>query len=218
MLIEDLGPEARPATTREAAEAAIATHATPTPAGLPRLDEEDLASLPASCLARLDLLRAADRWQDATDITAQLQQLAAIAADRAKYAELPPFGLCHSEFHPTSLHIANDEWRLLDWARAFHGPGLLDLASWQNTVEAPDFAAFDQLVAAYIAAGGPPEALAQRGGLSADRWAYGWHRLWIVDWYLHQATTWIADPTQDPIYQQVIHRHLAEAVSCLDSR
>ena len=36
----------------------------------------------------------------------------------------------HSEFHPTSLHIGRDGRRLLDFARTFNGPGLLDLASW----------------------------------------------------------------------------------------
>ena len=95
------------------------------------------------------------------------------------------------------------------------GPGLLDLASWQDTTQAPDLARFALLLAAYLAAGGPVEAAASRGGLPPARWAFGWHRLWIVDWYLQQATTWIADPDQDPLYQRVITRHLTEAVACL---
>ena len=49
-------------------------------------------------------------------------------------ARLAPYGLCHSEFHPTSLHVGASGWRLLDWARAFRGPGLIDL--WE--LQLPD--------------------------------------------------------------------------------
>lgn len=215
MFIDDLGPALREPTINEGAAAAVAAHNTPPLADLPVLDQHTLAGLPASCLATLDQLTASGRWADTTDVADTLRDLHEIAADRSEGAGIAPYGLCHSEFHPTSVHIAESGWHILDWARSFCGPGLLDLASWQNTTEAPDFAAFRELVDAYIAAGGSPDATAERGSLPAERWAYGWHRLWVIDWFLQQCATWIADPDLDPTYQKVIRRHLAEAVTCL---
>jgi hypothetical protein len=215
MLLEDLGDPVRPPTLQEAAQAAVATHCTPPLPGLPLLDDAALAQLPSSALTTLTDLREAGRWQDTDDIHRGLDNLHRVADERARDAELLPFGLCHSEFHPTSLHVTPNGWRLLDWARAFHGPGLLDLASWQGTTRVPDLAAFDDLLDAYAAAGGPPEAHATRGGLAPGRWAFGWHRLWVIDWYLQQCTTWINNPTSDPTYQRVVRRHLAEALECL---
>ncbi|MGW3859213.1 phosphotransferase [Micromonospora arida] len=62
-----------------------------------------------------------------------LQRLAATARHRADGAERPPFGLCHGEFHRTSLHVSRTGCRLVDWAKAFCGPGLFDLATWFGT-------------------------------------------------------------------------------------
>jgi len=42
------------------------------------------------------------------------------------------------------------------------------------------------LIGEYVKAGGPPEAGAPRGGLPAERWALGWHRVWVSDWYAEQ--------------------------------
>lgn len=215
MLLEDLGNPVRNAAIREAATAAVVAHAAPPPSGLARLDGLALEALPGSCLKRLGDLVDAGRWPDPAGDVDSLGQLADLTAARAGGAETAPFGLCHSEFHPTSVHIGQRGWRLLDWARAFVGPGLLDLASWQNTAEAPDLVALDVLIHRYIAAGGSASAGDDRGGLPAARWAIGWHRLWVVDWYLEQATTWINDPNTDPLYQQVIRRHLTEASECL---
>jgi hypothetical protein len=52
--------------------------------------------------------------------------------------------------------------------------------------------------------------------LPPEGWAFGWHRVWVVEWYLAQATTWIVDPAADPLYQEVVARHLDEALACLD--
>ena len=215
MVIEDLGDPDRDATVSDAAVAAVAAHAVAPPSGLARLDIAALRALPASCLKRLGELVDAGRWPEPAADIAALEHLDDMAPVRADGAETAPFGLCHSEFHPTSIHISRRGWRLLDWARAFTGPGLLDLASWQNTAEAPDLDALDALIADYIAAGGATSASDDRGGLPVARWAVGWHRLWVIDWYLEQATTWINDPSTDPTYQQVIRRHLADAVECL---
>jgi hypothetical protein len=107
--------------------------------------------------------------------------LEAAAPCRVVGAELPPFGLCHSEYHPTSLHIGARGWHLLDFARAFTGPGLLDLASWHGTLGNPDPARTTGLIKRYVALGGHQQALAPRGGLDAASWALGWHRLWAAD-------------------------------------
>lgn len=215
MVLEDLGPQVREPDLEDAAIAAVAVHQVPPPKGLSRLDGDALAGLPHSCISRLAELHAACRWPEPDRDLDALVKLAKYANARIESADLEPFGLCHSEFHPTSVHINENGWHLLDWARAFVGPGLLDLASWQHTTEAPDLPALDALIDAYVAAGGPETARAKRGGLPPAQWAFGWHRLWVIDWYLAQATTWIADPGSDVIYQQVIRRHLAEAVRCL---
>lgn len=215
MVIEDLGAPGRDATTSDAARAAVAAHAVPPTAGLAQLDGPALRALPGSCLRRIGDLVDAQRWPAPAHDIDRLEHLAEIASVRAEGADTAPFGLCHSEFHPTSIHIGRKGWRLLDWARAFIGPGLLDLASWQNTIDTPDLAALDALINAYITAGGGASARDDRGGLPAARWAFGWHRLWVINWYLEQATIWINDPSTDPTYQQVIRRHLAEAIECL---
>jgi hypothetical protein len=216
MVLEDLGEPIREATVADAAVAAVATHHVPPPPQASHVDATTLATLPASCLARITELAEADRWPDPTQDMAQLEELADVADTRAAGADAPPLGLCHGEFNPTSLHIGAKGWRLLDWAGPLDGPGLLDLAGWQYTTETPDLVAFDALLDAYVDAGGPDAAKTCRGGLPPARWAFGWHRLCIIDWYLQQATTWIADPTMDATYQQVIRRHLAEARQCLN--
>jgi hypothetical protein len=217
MLLEDLGPIHRDPTLAEAAAAAAVTHQVPGLANLEVLDAAGLAELPKQALISLSDLTSTRRWTGVNDIAEGLHTLLAVAGDRARDAELPPFGLCHSEFHPTSLHVgADDRPRLLDWARAFTGPGLLDLISWQGTTQPPDPAAVRALLEAYVAAGGPAEALAHRAGLPVERWSVLWHRAWIIEWYLSQAITWIDDPATDATYQRVIRRHLAEALACLN--
>ena len=72
-------------------------------------------------------LQESGRWTGVDDIADILHALSRCASARATGAQLAPFGFCHSEFHPTSLHIGERGWRLLDFARAFNGPGLLDL-------------------------------------------------------------------------------------------
>ena len=71
------------------------------------------------------------------------------------------------------------------------------------------------MISAYIAAGGSPAAATDRGGLRAEVWAGGWHRLWIIEWYLQQSVRWMPDPASDAPTQRVVRRHLAEALECL---
>lgn len=216
LVLEDLGEPVRDPTLRDAALAAVIVHRARPPDGLTVVDTATLPTLVASCRKSVRELADAKRWAD-TDIEVEhLERLADVAPSRAQGADVLPFGLCHGEFNPTSLHIGLHGWRLVDWASVFRGPGLLDLAGWQYTTQSPDLAAFDALLDAYVEAGGPATARAERGGLPPAQWAFGWHRVHMVDWYLQQATTWIADPASDSKYQQVIRRHLSEAIACLD--
>ncbi|MGV9881754.1 hypothetical protein [Streptomyces sp. NPDC003006] len=100
-------------------------------------NEECLSSLPARAAQHLDQLHAVDRWSDTGDIADALDQIAKAAGPRAAGTTLTPFGWVHSTFHPTSLHIGDHGWRLLDFARAFTGPGLLDLRRHQKTRQRP---------------------------------------------------------------------------------
>lgn len=216
MLMEDLGEEARKANAYDAVTAALAVHTCPIMAGLPVLDAAALAELPGRALDCLRALRDAGRWKDTHDIGIALERLALVAEHRAAGADIPPFGMTHSEFHPTSIHVGPRGLRILDWAKAFTGPGLLDLVSWQGTPEPLDRAAVAGLISDYVTAGGPTTAQAQRGGVSAVDWASGWHRMWVIEWYLDVCLTWLpGHPENDALTQQVVRRHLKEATACL---
>lgn len=209
MLLDDLGEPAREASDDDGARAAVRLHAADAAGGtwLGRVDTAVLAAMPhrmADRLARLELPEAARL----------ALTLGAAAPHRAAGAELPPFGLCHSEYHPTSLHIGPRTWHLLDFARAFTGPGLLDLASWHGTIADPDAARTQALIESYAAAGGHTQALAARGGLDAASWALGWHRTWVADWYTEQIERGWAEGAEDT-WTAAITRHLTEAASLL---
>ncbi|MEV0733623.1 hypothetical protein [Polymorphospora sp. NPDC050346] len=215
MILEDLGAPLREATIHDGATAAARLHATGVVPGLDTLDQQRLAALPGQALQRVTTLRDSGRWTGVDDIADILHALSRCASARATGAQLAPFGFCHSEFHPTSLHIGEGGWRLLDFARAFNGPGLLDLASWHGTIDDPDSTRLRELLDAYADAGGHRQVLAPRGGLPAQQWALGWHRVWAVTWYLDQAVHWINDPATDPVYITAARRHLREAADLL---
>lgn len=218
MILEDLGDAQRAATDTEAARAAARLHTVAPPPDLPLLDEDALAALPGKALDHLQRLRAAGRWTDGTDdLSDHLHALTRAAPIRAVGADLPPFGWVHSEFHTTSLHVSDRGIRLLDFARTFTGPGLLDLAAWQGLAKAnsPDPQRLHALITSYIAAGGPSTAQANRGGLPPELWALGWHRIWAVEWFLDQARRWIADSTRDSSSIKVVRRHLESVVDLL---
>jgi hypothetical protein len=216
MLLEDLGSPTREADDLDGAAAAVVLHHTPIAPALPVLGEEALRALPNRALDHFDRLRKEGRWQDADDIEHALDRIDHVAEARAAGATLAPFGWVHSEFHPTSLHIGRRGWRLLDFARAFTGPGLLDLASYHGTLDTPDPVRLRVLLESYVTEGGTPDVLAERGGLPAEKWALGWHRMWAVEWFMEQSIRWINDPATDPAYIKVVRRHLTDVLQLLE--
>ncbi|MCZ4120210.1 phosphotransferase family protein [Streptomyces sp. H39-S7] len=217
MVIEDLGEPVRDAVDADGIVAAVALHDAAPASMLLVLDDDALTALPALARGHLRRLRDKGRWTEGTDdIVGMLDALTDAAAKRADGATTAPWGWVHSEFHPTSLHIGRDGWRLLDFARAFNGPGLIDLASWHGTIEDADPVRLRRFIQAYVTAGGHPSALAERGGLAPEAWALGWHRVWAVEWFMEQALRWINDPSQDEAYITVVRRHLKTAVRLLE--
>ncbi|MER6048315.1 aminoglycoside phosphotransferase family protein [Streptomyces sp. NPDC001793] len=216
MLLEDLGPAIREADDLDGAAAAVVLHRTPTAHALPVLDQARLRTLPRRALDHLDQLRKEERWQDADGIEEALDRIARAAEARSAGATVAPFGWVHSEFHPTSLHISQSGWKLLDFARAFTGPGLLDLASWHGTLDTSDPVRLRVFLEVYVTEGGTPDALSERGGLAAEKWALGWHRMWAVEWFMEQAIRWINDPATDPAYIKTVRRHLTDVLQLLE--
>ncbi|MFE7223509.1 hypothetical protein ACFU7D_01875 [Nocardioides sp. NPDC057577] len=217
MLMEDLGSSIREAADRDGVTASVRLHGAPVARTLPVLDQERLSTLPTRSLEHLAQLRSALRWQDADDVEDALTKIARAARARSAGAMMAPFGWVHSEFHHTSVHIGEHEsWRLLDFARAFTGPGLIDLASWHGTIEPPNPERLREFLEQYVVAGGTADALGRRGGLAAETWALGWHRMWAVEWFMEQSVRWVDDPDTDPVYLKVVRRHLADVVDLLE--
>ncbi|MGE7389582.1 aminoglycoside phosphotransferase family protein [Streptomyces sp. NPDC004126] len=216
MLMDDLGTPLRDADDLDGVAAAVLLHRARPATGLPFLDGNGLAALPARALDHLQRLHKSSRWTDCEDIETALRKISAAAGARAQGATLDPFGWVHSEFHPTSVHIGESGRHLLDFARAFTGPGLLDLASYHGTVETPSPVRLRVFLEQYVTAGGHEDALAARGGLTAEAWALGWHRMWAVEWFMDQAIRWINDPTRDFAYIPVVRRHLNDVVQLLE--
>lgn len=216
MLMDDLGSPVREADDLDGVVAAVMLHAARPAGDLSLLDGVGLAALPGRALEHLRRLRKADRWTDCDDIETALTNVSAAAESRSQGAKLDPFGWVHSEFHPTSVHIGENGWHLLDFARAFTGPGLIDLASYHGTIDAPSPPRLRVFLEQYVVAGGHEDALAARGGLAAEAWALGWHRMWAVEWFMEQAIRWINDPAKDPAYISVVRRHLNDVVQLLE--
>jgi hypothetical protein len=211
LLMEDLGPIIHEPTLEEAAEFAVRAHAAVPPEGIPVLDEEALRSLPEKISNGIETLTERGRWHPSDRLHDLLEWISRYSSELSQDAAMPPFGLCHSEYHPTSLHIGTMKTALVDWARAFIGPGLLDLASWFGTFTPPDSEACRHLIELYVEAGGDSHALSDRGSLPAEDWAFFWHRIWVVDWFVASCLNWTNDESQDHIWQDVVERHLEEA-------
>ncbi|MEU5725032.1 aminoglycoside phosphotransferase [Micromonospora sp. NPDC047738] len=215
MLMDDLGDPLRPPTAAEAAATAAQVHALPPLSMLPTFDQAALARLPEQALDALAALRQQARFLNTNLVEELLQKLAKVARRRADGAERPPFGLCHGEFHLTSLHVSRTGCHLVDWAKAFTGPGLLDLATWFGTRTPAKPASLARLIHNYISVGGQPDAATDRGGLPAAQWALGWHRVWAAWWYLTTAATGHHRPDTDERHHQIVLRQLLGATQLL---
>jgi Phosphotransferase enzyme family len=207
MLMDDLGEPAREADDYDGAGAAARLHEAAGAVWLSRITASGLATLPHRTGVRL-------RRLGLPGVASLVRALDGAAASRADGAELPPFGLCHAGYHPTALHIGEGGWHLLDFSRAFTGPGLLDLASWHGTLAAPVPARTLGMIESYVAVGGPRQALAARGGLDAASWALGWHRVLVADWFAQQIERGWADGADD-MWTSAIIRHLTAAATLL---
>ncbi|GAB3207293.1 hypothetical protein SAMN02745673_04912 [Marinactinospora thermotolerans DSM 45154] len=214
MLMEDLGRPVREADDADGIAAALQLHSSAVPDFLPLADTAWLASLPSRALRSLRLLQRA-RWTDAHDIADTLQEIEKASMRRAEGAMRRPYGWVHSEFHPESLLVTRNRTFVFDFARAFRGPGLIDLASWHGTVDPPDVLKTRGFLETYVHEGGPAETLNDRGGLSAEEWALGWHRMWVLTWFIDQSLTWIGDPDDDELYVEVVRRHTNDAARLL---
>ena len=118
IIMTDLGQPDREATGQDAATIAAALHRIPAAGALPGdWSRRALAAMPARIAARA---RKHDLPAAVPELAARLD---AIAGRIATAAAIPPVGLCHSEFHPTSVIIQGNQWHTYDLARAFHGPG-----------------------------------------------------------------------------------------------
>ncbi|OON75975.1 phosphotransferase [Streptomyces tsukubensis] len=207
VLMEDLGEPVRAPTEREGIAMAVALHRLPVLPRLAVLHEGGLQRLPERALWHFDRLHEVGRWRGTDDIGASLGRVQRASTTRASGAMIPPYGWVHSEFQPETIHVGAGGPKLLDFARSYTGPALFDLATWHGIRKAEP-ARMRGLLEAYVAAGGAPEALRPRGGLSAEAWALGWQRMWGVEWFLEQAGRWVEDPAQDPVYIEAVRHHL----------
>ncbi|MFB9238370.1 hypothetical protein ACFFWC_22915 [Plantactinospora siamensis] len=213
MILDDLGTATRVPTEQDAAVAAARLHSAPLPSHLRTLDEEALRALPQRALDHLRLLGEEQLLPDTTDLLPLFTALRTAAIPRANGATTPPFAVCHSELHPTSLHLTTERWHLLDVANAYIGPGILDLATWYGTRHPPQPAQLRHLLHRYIHAGGHPHALKPRADLPAETWALAWHRIWAAETLLHQAT--LADGPIDPHTLAATRRQATTAMRLL---
>ncbi|MFK3980578.1 hypothetical protein ACI2K4_09415 [Micromonospora sp. NPDC050397] len=215
MILDDLGRSIRPPHSADAVAAAVRLHEGGPAPGLPTVSQSTLQTLPGQGLALVDHLHTVGRIADPEQLRRPLTALASNARRLAADAERPPYGLCHGELHPSAMHIGPAGWHLLDLALAHTGPGLLDLASWYGTREAPNQHSLERLINGYIASGGDPAANTDRGRVPATVWALGWHRIASAVWHLGQAVRDAARDRVDPADLRAAHRQLATAAVLL---
>ncbi len=208
LLMDDLGDRDHEPSDEDGAQVAARLH---TSRWQPPVSHLDLTSLPSSAHTALARLQRASRV-DAPDIADLIRALATAADDAGPGSQ--PTGPIHGEFHPTSIHIGRQGPHLLDFAKAFHGPLLFNLASWQGTRDAPDPDRLAAMTNRYIDAGGDPAITQPVAGLPAVIWALAWHRVWAAHWYLAHAArheTGVDDRTMTSI----VRRQLTAAVELL---
>ncbi|MDG4787154.1 phosphotransferase [Micromonospora sp. WMMD1102] len=215
ILLEDLGGTLRAARPVDGATVVARLHKGGPAHGLPVLDRPTLAALPGRALTLVDHLRHRDRLDNHAILHRALNALVAVAARRACGADIPPFGVCHGQLHPSAVHIGSRGARLLDLAMAHNGPGLLDIASWVGAGRPPNTHAMGHLIGLYRALAGIPEADTNRGGLPASVWALGWQRMHAAVCHLHQAVNGDSDERAVRADVEAATRHIVSAAVLL---
>lgn len=216
MILDDLGEPTRDPTLADAAAIAVQLHAARPATWLPRLDETALANLPKQALRHLAALRSEGRYLETDDVIEHLVALSEAAPSRAAGAGKQPWGFCHGELHHSAVHISDAGRHVLDLAMACTGPGVFDLAAWTGLRQPADHALTRQLIDHYIAAGGHPDAAADRGGLPAEAWALGWHRVQAASWLLECAAGNINGHSRDLRNLHILQRQLTDARGLLN--
>ncbi len=211
MLMEDLGPAKREPSIDEAAEMAVLMTKTTPADHLPTEGRETLEQLPQRILTGIERLVSQGIWSNPDRIRRPVNDVAKAAPALSASAEAPPFGLCHREYNPTSLHIGTRKTALLDWQRAYVGPLLPCLANWFWIVDAPNLKACRRLIKEYVAAGGDPEALDDRSDLRPEVWAFFWQRVAAAEWWIRSQVNWRTSDTRDGGWQRAVERAIVDA-------
>jgi hypothetical protein len=211
MVMEDLGPAKRVPTLEEAGEMAVLMTRTEPPDHLPTEGREFLEQLPQKIKAGIERLVSQGTWTNPDRIRRPVADIAKAAPGLSSSAEMPPFGLCHSSYHPTSLHIGARKTALLDWQRSYVGPLLPCLANWFSIPDAPDLKACRRLIKEYVSAGGDPEALDDRNNLRPEVWAFFWQRVGAAEWWITSQAKWQTSDTRDGGWQRAVERVIVDA-------
>ena len=211
MLMEDLGPASRQPSIAEAGEMAVLMTRTEPPDHLPTEGRESLQRLPQSIMAGIERLVSEGTWTNPDRVMRPVKDIAKAAPGLSSSAEMRPFGLCHREYHPTSLHIGTRKTALLDWQRTYVGPLLPCLANWFDTVDAPDLKACRRLIGEYVPAGGGREALDVRSDLRPEVWAFFWQRVAAAEWWITSQIEWQTSDTRNSGWQRAVERAIVDA-------
>ena len=211
MLMEDLGPVKIQPTIEDAGEMAVRMTQTTPPDHLATEGRESLESLPQNIKTGIEQLVSLGTWKNPDRIRRPVDDIVKAASALAFGTEIPPFGLCHREYHPTNLHIGTKKTALVDWQRTYVGPLLPCLANWFPIADAPNLKACRRLIKEYIFAGGDPEAQEKRGDLRPESWAFFWQRVGAAEWWINSQIKWQTNDTQDGSWQRAVERVIVDA-------
>ena len=211
MLMEDLGPIKIQPTIEDAGEMAARMTQTTPPDHLPTEGRESLERLPQNIRIGIEQLVSLGTWENPDRIRRPVEDIVKSASELGSGTEIRPFGLCHREYHPTSLHIGTKKTALVDWQRTYVGPLLPCLANWFPIADAPNLEACRQLIKAYVSKGGDPEAQEKRGYLRPESWAFFWQRVGAAEWWINSQIKRQTSDTQDGSWQRAVERVIVDA-------
>ena len=211
MLMEDLGPAKREPTIDDAGEMAVRMTQTKPPGHLPTEGQESLENLPQKIMTGIERLVSQGTWTNPDRIRRPVGDIAKAAPALSSSAEVRPFGLCHSSYDPSSLHIGSRKTALLDWQCTNVGPLLPCLANWFSIIDAPNMKACRRLIQEYVTAGGDPEAFDDRNNLRPEVWAFFWQRVAAAEWWITSQAKWQTSDTRDGGWQRAVERAIVDA-------